>query len=348
MPWPRKRRRPALDVLEQRQLLSATVPANTLDIVQGNVASPGAIAEVSVPVTAHNINGRIPIVIGTATSPTEGSTLLPQVVAAIGPNGKRLALQQGAPYNAQTHGEATAFVQVGTPGTMTLEVTGAQGTSGSFQLREYLPGDILGNGQVTYADLAAFPKSFRTQIGDANYNPAADANLNGQIGQEDARALVRNLNPGVPRTPLQINLFLAPREAVKGHVPSNSGGHTYYQTVTIEGRTTPGSIVFFDSSFGDYSFQGGAAATNAKGDFSVTSKNTQGINNNDFLVISPFGQQKIQDYPVYYFPGVYSRTIKAKPAKTAESSTPAVTGGTAAASGSSTRSHFEVLPAGTP
>jgi hypothetical protein len=348
MPWPRKRRVPALDVLEQRQLLSATVPANTLEIVQGNVASSGAGAEVSVPVTAHNINGRIPIVIGTATSPTEGSTLLPQVVAAIGPNGKRLALQQGAPYNARTHNEATAFVQVGTPGTVTLEVTGAQGTFGSFQLREYLPGDINGDGQVTYADLAAFPKYYRTQAGDANYNPAADANLNGQIGQDDARALVRNLNPGVPRTPLQINLFLTPRKAVKGHVPSNSGGHTYYQTVTIKGRTTPGSIVFFDSSLGDYSFEGGAAATNAKGDFSVTSKHTQGINNNDFLVISPFGQQKIQDYPVYYFPGVFSRTIKARPAVVAGSSTPAATSGTGAAKGLGTRSHFEVLPAGTP
>jgi hypothetical protein len=59
---------------------------------------------------------------------------------------------------------------------------------------------------------------------------------------------------------------------------------------------------------GDYEFSGGAAATNAQGFFSVTSKNTQGINNNDFLVVSPFGQQKIQDYPIYYFPAVYHRS----------------------------------------
>jgi hypothetical protein len=298
---------PALEQFEGRQLPSGAVPANTLAIVGGTVARPGATAEVSVPVTAHNINGRIPIVIGTATAPTAGSTLLPKVVAAFGPDGKRLPLQQGAPYTL-THSEAVAFVQVSTPGLVTLEVTGAHGTDGSFQLREYLPGDILGTGQVTYADLAAFPRYFRTQVGDALYNPAADANLNGQIGQEDARALVRNLNPGVPRTPLQINLFLAPGEDVKGHVPSNSGGHTYVQSPTIMGRTTPGSIVFIDSSFGDYTFNGGAAATNAQGFFSVTAKNTQGINNNDFLVISPFGQQKVQDYPIYYFPAVYQRS----------------------------------------
>jgi hypothetical protein len=235
------------------------------------------------------------------------------VIAAIGPDGKPLPLQPGFPYNAQTHGEATAFFQASKPGTVTLKVTGAQGTDGSFQLREYLPGDIDGDGQVTFTDLAAFPKVYLTQAGDALYNPAADANLNGQIGQEDARALVRNLNPGVSPRPLQINLFLKPSEAVKPPVPSNSGGHTYFQTATIRGRTTPGSIVFFDSSLGDYSFTGGAAATNAQGDFSVTSKNTSGINNNDFLVISPFGQQKVQDYPIYYFPAVYRAGRTAPP-----------------------------------
>jgi hypothetical protein len=301
------RHTPALEAFEERKLPSGAVPANTLAIVDGTVAGPGATAEVSVPVTAHNINGRIPIVIGTATAPAAGSTLLPQVVAAFGPDGQRLPLQQGAPYSL-THSEAVAFVQVSTSGTVTLKVTGAHGTDGSFQLREFLPGDINGDGQVTFADLAAFPKLYRTEVGDALYNPAADANLNGQIGQDDARALVRNLNPGVPRTPLQVNLFLKTGQDVKGNVPSNSGGHTFDQTVTIMGRTTPGSIVFFDSSLGDYTFTGGAAATNAQGFFSVTSKNTQGINNNDFLVISPFGQQKVQDYPIYYVPAVYRRS----------------------------------------
>jgi hypothetical protein len=304
MSSPRKRLAPALEEFEERKLLSGAVPANTLATVQGTVASPSATAEVSVPVTAYNINGRIPIVIGTATTPTAASGLLPKVIAAFGPDGKPLPLQQGAPYTS-THPQTVAFVQVSTPGLVTLKVTGAHGTDGSFQLREYLPGDLLGTGQVTFADLAAFPKYFLAQVGDALYNPAADANLNGQIGQEDARALVRNLNPGIPKTPLQVNLFLEPSQDVKGNVPSNSGGHTYAQTVTIRGRTTPGSIVFFDSSFGDYKFNGGAAATNAQGFFSVTAKNKDGINNNDFLVVSPFGQQKVQDYPIYYFPAVF-------------------------------------------
>src|SRR5262249_17675687 len=141
MTWPRIRRLPALEFLEDRQLLNGSAPANTLATVQGTVAGPGATAEVSVPVTARNINGRIPIVIGTATAPAGGSRLVPRVTSALGPGGERLPIHQGAP-STLTHGESTAFVQVSTPGVVTLKVTGAHGTSGSFTLREYLPGDI--------------------------------------------------------------------------------------------------------------------------------------------------------------------------------------------------------------
>jgi hypothetical protein len=300
-----KRYLPALDVLEGRVVPSTALPANTLAVVQGTVSAPGEVAEVSVPITAANINGRIPIVIGTATSPTAGSGLNPRVVSARGAGGERLPVLGGAASVPARHNEATAFVQDSSPGTITLAVAGAGNTVGSFQVRVYLPGDINGDGQVTLADLQAFPKYFKARQGDALYNPAADANLNNQIGQEDARALVRNLKPLSPRGPLKIRLTLAPKDDVKGHVPSNSGGHTYHQTVTILGRTTPGSIVFSDSSFGDFSFSGTAIATDARGNFSVQAKNTDGINNNNFLVIDPYGQQKIMAYPIYYFPAVY-------------------------------------------
>jgi hypothetical protein len=307
MSSPRNRKQPALDVLEGRLVPSGNVPANTLAIVQGTVPAPGAVAEVSVPITARNINGRIPIVIGTATAPSAGSGVIPRVVAALGPDGKQVPVQPGAPSNPVTHNEALAFVQDGTPGPLTLKVKGAGGTTGSFQLRAYLPGDINGDGQVTLADLQLFPKRYRTQVGDALYNPAADANLNGQIGQEDAKALLRNLRPLTPRIPLKVNLSLLPSEDIRGDVPSNSGGHTYFQKVTILGKTTPGSIVFTDTSAADYSFNGPAAATNAKGEFSFVVTNKDGVNNNDFLVIDPYGQQHVQDYPIYYFPAVYTR-----------------------------------------
>jgi hypothetical protein len=304
---PRIRHIPTLDVLEGRQLPSASVPANTLEIVQGSVNTAGTVTQVSVPIAASTINGRIPIIIGAASSPVESSGVIPEIVSARGPDGRRLPVQQGFPYVPGVHDEATAFVQVSRPGTLTLGVSGTRGTTGAFQVRVYLPGDLNGDHQVTFADLQEFPKFFGAKIGDPRYNVAADANLNGQIGQEDGRALVRNLNPGVPRILLKVKLTLDPKQAVKGHVPSNSGGHTYFKNPTILGKTTPGSIVFADNSKGDYEFKGAAIATDAKGNFSYQATNKDGINNNDFLVIDPFGQQKVQDYPIYYFPAVYSR-----------------------------------------
>jgi hypothetical protein len=303
----RTRHLPTLDPLESRLVLSPATPANTLAIRQGIVPNPGAIAEVQVPVTTGNLNGRRPLVIGTSTMPTAGSTLLPRVVFARGPNGHRQTIRQGAPFNPKTQLGATTYIQTSTPGTLNLGVTGLHQTTGTFQLRSFLPGDLTGDGQVTLADLHAFPKSYLTRSGDANFAPAADANLNNQIGQQDARNLIRNLKPLTPKIPLKVDLTLAPEDAVRGHVPSTSGGHTYHETVTILGRTTPGSIVLADGGLGNYSFEGPAIATDAQGNFSVKAKNVDGINNNNFLVIDPYGQQVVRDFPIYYFPAVYSR-----------------------------------------
>jgi hypothetical protein len=300
-PW-----RPSpLEPLEGRQVLSSAVPANTLATVDGTVTSPGAIAQVTVPVTAFNINGLKSIVLGTATSPAAGSGLLPQVSYVIGPAGKKLTLQPGAPFVAGSHPEAVAFFTDGTPGTVTIGVTGLGNTTGSFQLREYLPGDI--NGQVTIADAELYTKSYLSQEGDPLYDVAADANLNGQVGQDDGRYLERNLKPLSPRGQLTVKLTLAPEFAARGPVPSNSGGHTYFKNPVILGQTVPGSIIFSDSGAGDYTFTGPAVVANAQGHFQITASNSNGINNNNFLVIDPFGQQKIMDYPIYYFPAVSSR-----------------------------------------
>ena len=303
----RTRYLPSLDPLESRLALSTTTPVNTLSISQGVVNAPGSVATVPIPVTAQNINGRHPIVIGTSTQPTDGSTLLPRVVFARGPNGHRQKIRLGDPFNAKTHLGATSFIQAGTPGTLTVGVTGGHRTTGSFQLRSYLPGDITGDGQVNFEDLQAYTKAYKTHKGDALYDPATDANLNNQIGQTDARALVRNLKPLGPKVPLKVDLALSPKDSVRGHVPSNSGGHTYHEFATILGRTTPGSIVFADGGLGNYSFDGPAIATDAQGNFSVVVKNVDGVSNFEFLVVDPYGQQTIRAFPIYYFSAVYSR-----------------------------------------
>ena len=183
---------------------------------------------------------------------------------------------------------------------MTTAVTGRRGTAGPFQLREYLPGDVTGTGQVTLADLKAFSSHYLTTTNDALYSPLADANQNGQVGIVDARFLERNLKPLGPKVPMFINFTLAPGDAVVGHHSSISGGATRKEEVTILGRTVPGSIVFADSGLGDYTFVGPALPTDAHGNFSITVKNREGVNQYDFLAIDPYGQQIIRDFPIFW------------------------------------------------
>ena len=70
--------------------------------------------------------------------------------------------------------------------------------------------------------------------------------------------------------------------------------------MTILGRTTPGSLVFSDSGLGDYTFTGTVLPTDAHGNFSINVQNREGVNNYDFLVIDPYGQQKIQAFPIFW------------------------------------------------
>ena len=296
---PRNRRRPTLDVLEDRVVLTAAA-SNTLGVGLGTVAAPRELADVSFPVSARNIGGRTSIELGVSITTTAGSALQPTAVAAYGPNGQRLKVAPGAPFVPGGHDADLLYVIDGTPGPVTIAVTGKNGTTGAFQVEGYLPGDVNGDGQVTAADETAFVKVYGATTRAPDYNPLADANRNGQIGQDDGKLLLRNLTVPGPQVPLFITTSLSPSQlAAAGH-SQTSGGVTYDETVTIHGKTVPGSIVFTDSSAGNYKFTGKPLVADAQGNFQVTVKNTSGINNNDFLVIDPELQQKIFDYPIYW------------------------------------------------
>ena len=86
--------------------------------------------------------------------------------------------------------------------------------------------------------------------------------------------------------------------------------------MTINGYTTPGSIVLVDSNQGDYTFASQAVATNARGFFTVQATNTQGVNTYNFKILDPFGHQYIRSFPVYWT--VYAESgspYKFKPSK---------------------------------
>ena len=165
---------------------------------------------------------------------------------------------------------------------------GNHGTSGGFSARFDAVGDLNGDGRVDLADQAAFAPAYLTKTGDGFFNPAADANANGFVGQGDALAQVHNLTPLTRPIPLSVTIALAPEDRPKGHISQkNSGGFTYKTDVTIVGRTTPGSVIFSDSGLGDYSFTGPILHTDANGIFTIRQHLADKLTNTEFLIIDP-------------------------------------------------------------
>lgn len=155
-------------------------------------------------------------------------------------------------------------------------------------------------GQDTLSVLQAFAKANQTITPDALYNPAVDANHNGQIGMVDGRILIHELPPLSPDKPLKVAFLLAPGEEAKGPTPQDSGGKTYLKNVTILGSTTPGALIFTDGPLNDYSFSGKAIVANAQGAFADKVTLSAGLNNNDFLIIDHYGHQIVADYPIMW------------------------------------------------
>ena len=298
----RSRYRPSLQTLESRVAMSyAPVPANTLAIVAGAVSTSGSEGVASFDVAASNLSpGRSSTLIGIEVEPAAGSAVQPRIVAVENAAGQALPLLKAARYIPNAVGHAVAFVQDSSAGPLTVVVAGSHASAGVFNVIGYLPGDVNGTGAVTIKDLTGFQKSYYTTNVDAFYNPAADANRNGAVGYKDAQVLVRNEAPLGPKTPVGFYVTLAPQDRLKGPTPMNSGGVTAVKNPTLIGRTTPGSIVLLDGSAGDYKFTGGALATDAQGRFSVTIQTTGGFTNVDFLVLTPYGQQKLFDYPIVW------------------------------------------------
>lgn len=296
----RKQFRPDVEACEARVALSAAVPvAHTNVAVTGQVTTPGVAADVSVPVPAKQID-RSSVIVTETIQAAPGSGLIPSIIKVLGPNGKPLPVHRGGPPDPINHALTHIYIRVSQPGTLTTEVVGLKGTTGAFTVNASIPGDTHGSGSVTIADLQAFAKAYLTTQGDALYNPAVDANHNGQVGLADGQMLLRNVTPLAPFRPLKVVLNLAPQYAAKGHPPMNSGGKTEFQNVVIDGHTEPGSIVFMDGGLGNYDWTGSALIPDIHGNFSTKVKLKEGLNNFNFLVIDPYGQQLVQDYPIFW------------------------------------------------
>jgi hypothetical protein len=284
-----------------------TPPANAIDISLGNVTRPGALGATSVTLSPTSITpDKHSTMFALFVQPTAAGGLDPRIVAVEGSGGRRLPIQFGRPYSPREAGQATdqavAFFEASHAGPVTIRVAGGDHTTGSYTVETTLPGDVNGDGQVNLADVKPFAEAYVAQPGDPKYNPAADYNQNGIVNLYDALAMERNMTPLTPYQAGWAAINLAPEDAARYPGPKDSGGDTLKQDVTINGYTTPGSIVLVDSSAGEYTFGKAAVATDAQGFFSTNAKNTQGVNTNNFKILDPFGHQYIRSFPVFWIP----------------------------------------------
>jgi hypothetical protein len=300
MPPIRSRSVPVLDRLEGRELLSTSPLPHSFVNVPGTVFAPGAVATVTVDLPASHFQRRSSTLFEAAAQPIPGSALNPRIIAATGPNGQRLPVRPGAPFVPGVSGFSRVFIADPTPGPITVAVRGSGATSGKFVLSMNVPGDVLGTGQVSRNDQKAFAQAYTSVAGDGYYNPAADANQNGQVGQLDGKLQLRNVAPTEPNIPITVALNLAPQDEAKFTGAKNSGGITYKPQVTVEGHTMPGSLVFADNGIGDYSFNGPAIVPDAHGNFSIPVKLTTGLTNLELMVIDPYGKRIIRAFPILW------------------------------------------------
>lgn len=292
-------RRPMLpgpEYLDRRILPS--LPA----VAIGRVSQPGGTGRTTAQATPGNLTKRRPsTLIEVAAQARSGSALEPTLKSVKGSSGKRLPT-----YPLSESGRSARLIaKVRRPGGVTTTVTGRDGTTGAYQAATTLAGDVNGDGRVNQTDATIILAAYPSVVGRRKYDPRADLNHNGQVGQSDLRILIRNL-PAPRKQPLRVLVNLAPADSAHyKHMPTNLGGHTFQQNVTIVIRTTPGSLVLEDSGLGDYSFSGRAAIANDRGLARFNVQNQQGLTSYNFLVIDPFGNQTVRTFPVFWLSRAY-------------------------------------------
>ena len=156
------------------------------------------------------------------------------------------------------------------------------------------------SGQNTYETLVEYTSHYGSLRGGPRYDATFDLNHNGRVGQTDGKILLRLLPPIGRKLPISLNLWLAPRDRINGHHPTNSGGVTALQSPTVVGHTSPGALVFVGTGTTDIKLQGPAYVADAQGNFSFQDNLDAGINQLDIQVVDRYGQQKLRSFPIYW------------------------------------------------
>ena len=157
--------------------------------------------------------------IAAASTSSTASTLKPEIVSVKNAAGKTIKVEH-ATYNPKVakanklgdKSTSAVLVSLKVPkgaatANYTVQVQGLQGTTGSYLVGFYLPGDIAGTGQVTKADIETIKQDKNMTAESSNYNFDADVNRDGVINGNDVKLAKEDLGASTAVSPVvSVNL----------------------------------------------------------------------------------------------------------------------------------------------
>jgi len=285
----------SLELLEDRQLLSAG-EGSTFAIMSGTVASAKQLSSVPFIINPNDFtptrSGKFLLGIDVAADPN--TSIQPEIVSVKNAQGREVSLIHSVYTRAIVKSKKLTdpvssavllFLRVPkagqAPADYTVQVRGANNTTGDYLLGYYLPGDVAGTGTVTTADLQTIKSDLGVTASSSNYSFDADVNRDGVIAPADLAFAAMNLGASTTISPV-ISVNLNPADdPLNDRITSD-------KTVNFTGTATPGATVTFTEI--NNNSPGASTTANASGNYSIMVPLGNGSNTFNVATMDAFGQ----------------------------------------------------------
>ncbi len=294
-PHKKRGRNLALEMLEDRQLLSAG-QGSTFAIMTGTVSTAKQVSTVPFVISPNDFKagrgGKILMGIDIAADPS--TSVQPQIVSVKTAGGREIPLIHSI-YTREiikskklTDPVTSAvlfFVPIpktGQPAAdYTVQVRGANKTTGDYLLGFYLPGDVAGTGTVTTTDLQTIKSDLGVAASSSKYNFDADVNRDGIIAPADLAFASMNLGSSTTVSPI-ISVNLNPvDDPLNDRITSD-------KVVNFTGTVTPDAKVTFTEI--NNNSPGATTTANSSGAYSINVPLGNGSNTFSVTTTDSFGQ----------------------------------------------------------
>ncbi|QEH38023.1 hypothetical protein OJF2_66190 [Aquisphaera giovannonii] len=287
----------AIEQLDERRLLSAGM-GNTFAIMPGTVSTAGSMTSVQFKIDPSQFtaprNGKLIVGIDVAPS-TANSPFKPYIVSVKSSTGRTIMAQHamyskalvkanklGSPVSSATLVTLPVPKAGHAPVTYTLQVEGANKTTGSFLAGFYLPGDTTGKGEVTSASLSTILSEVGQNSTSSKYTFDADSNRDGKITMSDVAIASKNLGAKTTISPVvDVNLAAADSGSLNSRI-------TDHKTVTFSGTVTPKATITFTEA--NNNSPGATATADATGNYNIAVPLGNGSNTFKVSTMDAFGQ----------------------------------------------------------